>query len=289
VSRALTATLIPLTLGLVSRHGPLQAQDQKFSASTETVRVDVLVKNGNDVVAGLTPRDFEILDNGVVQQVNLVSFEDIPLNVILVLDVSESVAGERLDQLQEASALLLSGLKMQDQSALVTFNHQVRLPAPLSPDVTAVRRALADVGGAGRTALTDAVYAGLTTGDTDSGRALVIVFSDGVDTGSWLSVSQVLDTAKRSDAVVYGVSVRSRVKPEFLSDLTSTTGGRLYEVERIQSLPGIFVDILEEFRHRYLIGYTPRGVATNGWHRLEVHVKRRGVTVHARPGYLAGQ
>ena len=51
----------------------------------------------------------------------------------------------------------------------------------------------------------------------------------------------------------------------------------------------IFVSVLEEFRHRYLLSFSPGGVSTDGWHRLEVRVKRRGVTVKARPGYLAGR
>ena len=75
-------------------------------------------------------------------------------------------------------------------------------------------------------------------GESDAGRALLIVFSDGVDTSSWLSADAVLDAAKRSDVVVYGVSVtaQSRLKPEFLRDLTSLTGGRLFEIEKTANL-----------------------------------------------------
>jgi VWFA-related protein len=253
------------------------------------VRVDALVTSGNDLIKGLTARDFEVFDNGVSQRVDLVSFEELPLNVILTFDMSDSVAGERLEQLQRASGALLSGLRPGDQSALVTFSHEVRLAAPLSADVDRVKRALGDTAGSGGTPRGDGVYAGVMLGETDPGRALVIVFSDGVDTTSWLTSEQVLDTAKRSDAVIYGVSVRSKVKPELLNDLTAATGGRLRQhFERIQNLSKVFVDILNEFRTRYLISYTPAGVARDGWHRLDVRVKGRRATVHARPGYLAG-
>ena len=114
----------------------------------------------------------------------------------------------------------------------------------------------------------------------------MIVFSDGLDTASWLTADAVVDVAKRSDVVVYAVSVRSAQKPDFLRDLTSTTGGRLLEVEKTTNLDAIFLGVLEEFRRRYLVSYTPRGVAPTGWHRLEVRVKRNA-TVKARPGYLA--
>jgi len=284
--RRLLGTFV--TASALAAAGFASAQDPVFKSVLEAVRVDALVTSGNDLIKGLTARDFEVLDNGVSQRVDLVSFEELPLNVILAFDMSDSVAGERLEQLQRASGALLSGLRSGDQSALITFSHEVRLAAPLSADVDRVKSALGDTAGSGGTSLGDGVYAGVMLGETDPGRALVIVFSDGVDTTSWLTSEQVLDTAKRSDAVIYGVSVRSKVKPELLNELAAATGGRLQEIERIQNLSKVFVDILNEFRTRYLISYTPAGVARDGWHRLEVRVKGRRATVHARPGYLAG-
>ena len=79
----------------------LSAQGVVFSSKVEAVRVDVLVtdrEKGGTAVLGLKPSDFEVLDNGVPQQVDLVSFEQIPLNVVLALDMSESVSGDRLDR-----------------------------------------------------------------------------------------------------------------------------------------------------------------------------------------------
>ena len=117
---------------------------------------------------------------------------------------------------------------------------------------------------AGDTALVDGAYAAMVVGESDVGRALLIVFSDGLDTSSRLHADAVLDTAKRSDVVAYAVSV-GRVKSAFLRDLTSFTGGRLFEIEKTANLSAIFVSVLEEFRHRCLVSYTPRGVATDGW------------------------
>jgi Ca-activated chloride channel family protein len=234
----------------------------------------------------LKPTDFEVLDNGVPQQVDLVSYEQIPLNVVLALDMSGSVAGDRLDHLRAAGGTLLSALKKDDQAALVTFSHVVTLAARLTTDVATVREALGLAVGVGNTALADGAYAGLIVGESDVGRALLIVFSDGLDTVSWLTPEIVIETAKRSDVVVYGVAVGGG-KPEFLRELTSLTGGRLFEVDKTANLSAIFLEVLQEFRQRYLLSYTPRGVARDGWHRLEVKVRRRA-SVKARPGYLAG-
>jgi Ca-activated chloride channel family protein len=268
----------------------VDAQDAVFSSKVEAVRVDVLVteRDKGAPVLGLEPGDFEILDNGVPQQVDLVSFEQIPLNVILAFDTSESVTGDRLDHLRDASAGLLAALTKDDQAGLVTFTQRVVLGSGLTKDLDAVRRAMTPIGNPDETAIVDAIYAGIMLGESDVGRGLLIVFSDGMDTASWLTSEMVLNTARRSDIVVYAVSAQSRLKPEFLHDLTSATGGRLYEVEKTANLESVFLGVLEEFRHRYLVSYTPRGVDHGGWHRLDVSIKGRKATVKARPGYLAG-
>jgi VWFA-related protein len=268
----------------------VETQNAVFSTKVEAVRVDALVteRENGPVITGLGPLDFEVYDNGVLQQVDLVSFDEVPLNVILTLDMSDSVAGDRLEHLRGAGTALLAALKKDDQAALVTFSQMVALGAGLTTDVAPVRRAIDAAAGSGETALVDGTYAAITLGESDAGRALVIVFSDGVDTASWLSAEAVLDAAKRSDAVVYAVATRSRLKPEFLRDVTSLTGGRLFEVEKTATLGAIFINVLEEFRRRYLISFTPQGVEKNGWHRLEVRLKGRRGNVKARPGYLAG-
>jgi len=264
--------------------GTARAQQATFSSRIDAVRVDVLVTDANGPIRGLGTADFEIRDNGVLQQIDLVRFEQIPLNVVLALDMSDSVAGDRLDRLRAAGAAILAGLESGDQAALVTFSHVVRLAAKLSTDIGSARTALARANGDGSTSLVDGVYMGMQVGAADAGRELLVVFSDGLDTASWLSADKVLDVAKRTDAVIYAVAARSRARPEFLRDLASFTGGRLFEVEKTEKLDSIFLEILQEFRQRYLISYTPRGVQKEGWHKLDVRVKRGG-TVKARPGY----
>jgi len=111
----------------------------------------------------------------------------------------------------------------------------------------------------------------------------------------WVDVNNLL--ALTRDAYIGRFDLRQpgqRTSPqirytptELRRDLTSFTGGRLFEIEKTANLSAIFLSVLEEFRQRYLVSYTPRGVAKDGWHRLTVTVKR-GATVKARPGYLAG-
>jgi VWFA-related protein len=126
----------------------------------------------------------------------------------------------------------------------------------------------------------------MVIGESSAGRPLLIVFSDGVDSTSWLGSQAVVDIAKRTDAVVYSAEVGAR-RSSFLGDLTSATGGRSIAIESAKDLRGTFQAILEEFRQRYLISFSPEGVTRGGWHRLEVRVRGRGLSVRARPGYLS--
>ena len=264
------------------------AQQPTFSAKRESVRVDALVTDRGKVVTGLGAGDFEVRDNGVLQTVDLVSFQQIPLNVFLAFDVSASVSGQRLKHLQTAGHTVLDRLATEDRTALLTFSHAVLLREGLTGATARVREALTDVQPLGDTALVDGAYATLMLDPQDGGRNLLLVFSDGLDTASWLTPERVLDSAKRSDFVVYGVSSRGPEDSKFLEDLTELTGGATLKIESTKDLSAAFLKILDEFRQRYLISYSPAGVAPGGWHRLEVRVKGRRVTVKSRAGYQAG-
>ena len=264
------------------------AQQPTFSSRVDAVRVDVLVRDRGQSVRGLRAEDFEIKDEGVVQEVELVQLEQLPLNIILGLDVSDSVNGERLDHLLAAGDALLQRLAAGDRAALLTFSHVVRLRQELTGDIPQLRHALHSVIPQGQTSLVDGTSAALALAGSDVGRSLLIVFSDGVDTASFLSSDVVLQSARRSDVVVYGVAMRGRISPTFLKDLGELTGGAVFEIDSTKDLSQTFLRILEEFRQRYVLSFSPRGVSTSGWHRLEIRLKGRRVTINARAGYQAG-
>ena len=271
-------------LGVLALTMPASTQPT-FSARVDGVRVDVLVTDGSRrPLRGLTASDFVIRDNGVPQQVDVVSFGEIALNVGLAFDFSDSVAGARLEQLKTASKSLTAELLPADQSGLITFNEVVSLRCPLSLDRSCLGRELAAEVPVGRTALVDGILAGLIAGESDVGRSLLMVFSDGFDTASFLNAERVLDMGRRSDVVVYPITSKGS-RPDFVDELASITGGQLHEVGRDDDLSKTFRAILDEFRHRYLVTYTPRNVPKGGWHTLDVRVNRSGAKVRARPGY----
>ena len=273
---------------LAEAFGEGGGQQATFSARREAVRVDVLVTDSGQIVRGLQAADFEVRDNGVLQTIDLVSFQRIPLNVILALDTSASVIGDRLDDLRRACDALLGRLTVEDKAALLTFNHVVAVRERLTKEIGRVRDGLSEAPPAGDTALVDGTHTAMLLEQPDGARNLLIVFSDGLDTASWLAPERVLASARRADVVVYAAASRGAEESPFLEDLTKLTGGGLLKLQSSKDLSATFLRILDEFRNRYLLSYSPTGVAGGGWHKLDVRLKGRRATVKSRAGYQAG-
>jgi len=280
---------------------------QRFRSGTIGVRVDVLVTQGQELVRGLNAGDFELRDEGVLQKVSEIEVEQIPLNLILAFDTSGSVAGERMHSLVQAGESLLDRLRPDDRVALLSFATRVRLLAPLTPSRQQIHGAFATLAAQGATSLRDAAFAALALRETDPGRTLVLIFSDGTDTASWLRAPAVIDAAKRTDSVVYAVAL-AEYRPvlnisggriiqhstttvqeagKFLEHLTEETGGRVMFANSNKDLRATFTQTLAEFRDRYVLSYTPTGVSPTGWHRLDVKLKKKSGKVTARRGYFA--
>lgn len=288
------------------------APQRSFRVGVEGVRVDVLVLDGNRPVGGLTAADFELRDSGVLQEIDAVGIEDVPLNVMLALDTSTSVEGQPLAHLKDAATAVIRLLAPEDRAALMTFSGALSLGSPWTSDRGILETAISRTAAGGATTLYDAAYAAVTLRDSSPGRTLVLIFSDGADTGSWLPGGHVIDIARRNDAVVYAVTLdvgdlrvpgyrldfhsgiqapiaqapTATLMEAFLDALTAETGGKVVNARRSDRLRDTFVQVMTEFRSRYLLTYTPRGVEAGGWHPLEVKVKTRRARITARRGYL---
>ncbi len=296
-------------LGLLALFGDAP---QVYKVAVDGVRVDVLVSDGRRNVRGLRAADFELRDRGVVQTIDSVSFEDVPLSVMLVLDTSSSVRGTALAHLQQAAAGVVDRLLPADRAALMTFNGAVSLDCDWTRDRRQLRDAIDRVDAGGATALHDAAYAALMLRDPSPGRPLVLVFSDAADTASWLPGARVIELVQRHDAVVYCVTLRgadtrplgyladftsgiqarlenvsaAALRESFVDRLASESGGSVLSAEGSGELQAAFERIVAEFRSRYVLTYMPRGVEAAGWHPLQVTLKGRSGRVTARRGYL---
>ena len=185
------------------------------------------VMRGGAPVAGLTAADFALTDNGAAQEVQSVTLEQLPLSVTLVLDTSQSVAGERLRHLVQAGEGLTAALRPEDRAALVTFSHAVDLRVPMTGDMASIRAALGAMAGNGATSLRDAVTWPLQLQPcTIRTRPLVLVFTDGHDTASWLTEDAVIDSARRAGVVIHAVRVESDALLDRRANLPAGEHGR---------------------------------------------------------------
>jgi VWFA-related protein len=273
-------------LALLAPAIPVGAQRQVFSSTTLAVRVDVLVTDGRQPVPGLRAADFELRDNGVLQRVEMIDAEEVPIHAILALDTSESIKGRRHPALVAAGEALIDGLKPVDRAGLVTFSHAITSTIPPTGDFDTVRAGLRGFTPHGRTSIMDGVYVALTSTFDQRIRSLIVVCTDGGDTTSWLQASEVLDAAQRANAVVYAVTASDGRRSPALKEIADGTGGRLLQVSSNVDLRPAFERVLAEFRSRYVLAYTPEGVPPGGFHRLEIGVPGRRVTVKARSGYI---
>ena len=312
-----SAEVKPLVQGLLAvAISTLNAQEApRFAVNVEGVQVDVQVTRRGRPVAGLDARDFELRDNGVLQRIESVTRDDVPLDLFLVLDASTSVAGEPLQALSDAARIAVHAVGPSDRVALLTFTHRVNEAAPLTSDHAIVLQAIGAMKASGATALVDAIYATLVLRAESKRRGLILSFTDGYDTSSWLMPSAVLDVATQTDAVIYGVTLapaapappitlartgaelaagaipifaapRPYQPPAFLDEISTLTGGRVFHTSSPAKLRALFEQAVREMKSRYVLSYTPQGVARDGWHALDIKLARRAGEVTARRGYF---
>jgi VWFA-related protein len=283
MTRPLAVLLVSAVLG-ASGSGA-GAQQPVFSTRVDTVRVDVDVSRSDRPVLGLGAGDFEVFDNGVRQNVDLIASSALPVSVVLVLDTSKSLDATEREHLTAAGTTVVDALRPDEQAAFVTFSQRIAIRSLFSSDRSALKGLIAAPTPAGDTALNDAAHAAMLVGTAAAGRPIVILFSDGEDTASFLDDRAVLDMARRTGAVVCAVSLGK--KGGVLPELTDLTGGVFVKETSLARVAKRFAEILEGFRRRYVISFTPTGVSGEGWHKLSVRVKAGG-QVRARTGYWSG-
>ena len=195
---------VVLAFAVVAPLRSLPQQGGVFRTAVDVVRVDVLVTESGRPVSGLKAADFEVTDNGVPQEIELAATAA-SVKVVLVLDTSGSVAGEKLEHLKGACRALFRGLRPPDSAALLTFSERLNLQVREESDTRKLEASLDGVEAYGRTAMRDALYAGLSLAAPDTSRTLLILFSDGADNSSWLSGIALFEALKHSSVIVYTV------------------------------------------------------------------------------------
>ena len=279
--------LIVLTSAIAVRGQQPLAQ---FSSKVQLVEVyATVVDAGGNPVMGLARSDFEVFENNQRQDVTTFAAGDFPLTVALGVDRSFSMAGEPLRLAKVASQGFLRELRPDDRSMVVAINDEADVIAPLSADRGAQAQAIASLDAWSTTALHDAIVTTLDRLAPERGRQAIVVFSDGVDRYSHTTAAEVIDRARRSNALIYPIAF-GKTRAPFLSELAVVTGGRSFQLRDARELQPTLATIARELRYQYLLGYAPSDSVERGEHewrsiRVELKNRSRGMRVRARDGY----
>jgi len=274
-----------------------------FRAGADVVSVEASVRRDKRPVAGLKIVDFQLLDNGVAQQISDMSYERLPIDVTVVLDVSASVTGSVLDQLRQSVRQLKADLGSTDRLKLVAFNMQVRRLADFDAPASAADAAFASLSGRGSSAIFDSVAVQLASPTPSGRRHLIVLFTDGQDSSSITDPEMLFDVAKRTTStvdIVLASAVAERSASPFArspgrppitigrmyDQLARETGGIVVTSTPGENLASTFRRTLADFRSSYVLFFTPQGVDRSGSHTIDVRVKQDGAEVRARRGYV---
>jgi Ca-activated chloride channel homolog len=292
----------------------LRAQSPEPSQDPVTVRVnvnlvlvDATVKSkSGQIISDLRKDDFDLREDGVAQKIDIFSRDEIPLNVALVLDLSDSIE-PFLGPLRDAAATALTALKPEDEVALFTFSTEAEMRVPFTKDKSAVAQRINTFHAGGATNINDGIFVAakylLTT--APKGRRVIILISDdvGTDAGGQ-GTHDIVTEAIAADAVLYNLKIpgynppATRIAASMIPGLvdirrvTDQTGGEIFEVADTAHLDAVFRELISRIKTRYTVGYYTQATAALGKpHKLDLRLappfgkKGRDYTILAKNSF----
>lgn len=267
-----------------------------FRASSELVTTAVTVRDAEGrLVTNLEQKDFIVEEDGVAQPIAQFTRERVPVSLTLALDVSDSMRGQRMVDARSALAHFLDKLLVtDDEASLLGFNHEARLFGAWTTERAGLRGRLEGIRPSGGTALYDAIDVSLPLFESrQHQRAAILLVSDGADTASDVTPTELKTKLVRSDVFLYAIGINSvdarnstRINPFTLNELTSQGGGYTEIIGSAAELGAATERIAEELNNQYVIGYTPLRRADGQFHTIRVKVANPSYRVRARRGVI---
>lgn len=284
-----------------------------FRSSTQLVPLNVTVTDGRrQFVRGLTADDFTILEDGIEQEVRFFEASQVPLDLILLIDTSSSMA-DKMDVVHEAAVGFLRTLRGSDRGAVVAFSDGVDIAQPLTEDREALGQAVRGTTARGATSLNNAIYIALkqfgrsSQSSGDVRRQAIAVLSDGEDTSSLVTFDDVLTLARKTGVGIYPIALQSRYtaarlaatgQRRYFSEseyalrmLAQETGAQAFFPLQVGELKKVYAAIAEELSSQYSIAYVPVNSRADGrYRRIVVRIPGRPeLRLRTRTGYTVEQ
>jgi Ca-activated chloride channel homolog len=302
------AALLFFTVGiwLVPAFGQEQSEGV-LRANVNLVLVDATVKTkAGQIMGDLKKENFELREDGVVQNVQIFSRDELPLNMALVLDLSDSI-GPFLGPLRDAANTALAALKPEDEVALFTFATEAELRVPFTNDKKKIAEQINAFKVGGATNINDGIFvaAKYLLNTPPKGRRVIILISDDVGTyAGGQGTHDIVTELIGADAVLYNLKIPGYNPPGTLLAATmekglvnirkvmDQTGGEIFDVRDVAHLDAVFAALIDRIKTRYTLGYYTKASAAEGKpHKLDVRLassfgkKGRDYVVLAKNGY----
>lgn len=301
VASAFLAIAVAITVAAVAASAQLAPRTPVFRGHIDLVNIGVTVASKKrQLVSDLSANDFAVYEDGKPQQISAFAWgvePGTPLHVGVLLDVSES---QELDLRFSQTAVIkfLQSMPDADDMTFIDFDSSVRGGVYTQDDFPRLVDRVRNLRAAGTTALYDAIGLYLDGAEEQDGRKVMVLYTDGADTASRLSLGKLMKRLKASDVTVYAIGVLENQPPSeqfmlqtLLKEIAEATGGTAFFTSRVSDLDRIYEQVLGELRAQYTIGY----VSTNdksdgGWRKVNIKITRadaKSLKVRARKGYYA--
>ena len=277
---------------------PSGAQQRTFKVSTRTVPIYATVTDADRrLVPDLVQEDFEIYDNGRLQEITSFDNRPLPITVVVMLDTSGSMT-LALDLVKEGAEQFLLRMLPEDRGMVGAFNDKIEfLPDAFTGSRDVLIRSLKELDFGYPTRLYDAVGASLDQLKGIPGRKVALIFTDGEDNASRVDAGDMIERARAEDVMIYSVGLENeylegqrkrRTTPDRgLRRLSEETGGGFFLLKKTDELGPTFTRVAQELHSQYVLGFAP--AALDGKvHKIEVKIRQRpSLTVRGRRSYVA--
>lgn len=291
LQRCVLCALLAFLIAVLALGPSANAQDQEGSVihvGVNLVLLDATVKTkAGQIMSDLKKEDFEVREDGVEQKLDVFSRDALPINVALVLDLSDSI-GPFLGPLRDAANTALGALKPDDEVALFTFSTEAQMRVPFTTDKASIANQINSFHAGGATNINDGIFIAsqYLLKLPPKGRRVIILISDdvGTDAGGQ-GTRDIVTEAIAADAVLYNLKIPGYNPPQTLlaasmipglvniRKVADATGGEIFNVQDVAHLDSVFRALIERIKTRYTLGYYTNASAALGKpHKLDVRL-----------------
>jgi VWFA-related protein len=262
----------------------------KFSVQSQLVEVYLTVARGKQLIPHLKSANFQVTEDDLPVLIDHLDSQEVPLQIVLLFDASESIR-DSLTDIQDAASAFVKSLNPEDRVILVLFNSEIRTYSQTTDDREPVLKEIKNTRAHGMTRLYEAMLTGMKSLDGKPGRKAIVCFTDGQDTSSTTSRSAVMNAAARFGYPIYAIGTGAGLELTslqiILTEFAEINGGRAFFIDDHRRLRETFAKIGAEMRSAYVLNYYTKVPPDGRWHAIDIHSANPDYSIRARKGFYA--